>query len=178
MILMLLLAIGVAVGVMFLSYWPMYGAPYVPTQKEEVETLIKKIGLKKGQIFCDLGCGDGRMAFAANKLVGCRTIGVDINWGLIQWCKFKSIITQNKLTEFVCRNFMKEPMPTADVYYLYLWPTMLEPVRKKIRAVNKRAVIISKSFAIKSLRETRRWEINNSRFWVYETPRGLKSERH
>jgi precorrin-6B methylase 2 len=43
-------------------------APWVPTKKRDIVRAIKLSGLQSGEVFYDLGCGDGRVVIEAAKL--------------------------------------------------------------------------------------------------------------
>ncbi len=164
--LLVIISLIVALGVIFLTYWPMYGAPYVPTQNKEIADIFAKIKLKKGQVFCDLGCGDGRMVFEAVKITQTKAIGVDINWGLIQWCK----LFNKKRADFYCQNIFKKELPIADIYFVYLWPKVVERLAAKFETEKiKNITVVSKSFQIhqwqKYLKSS--FILNQRRFWVY-----------
>jgi len=71
LLLVLLLLLTVAYGAMF-------GAPYLPTQKEQIEHAFKLLDLEKDDTVVDLGCGDGRFLLAA-KDRGLKAVGYEIN---------------------------------------------------------------------------------------------------
>ncbi len=54
------------------------GAPWLPTRSRDVEQLLDDAKLKSGQLFLELGCGDGRLVVAAAKR-GAKVIGYEIN---------------------------------------------------------------------------------------------------
>src|SRR5690606_29997563 len=53
--------------------------PYVPTNQETVEEMLKLAGVKPGDVVYDLGCGDGRIIITAAKKFGATGVGVDLN---------------------------------------------------------------------------------------------------
>ncbi|HSX53026.1 MAG TPA: hypothetical protein VLF90_01495 [Patescibacteria group bacterium] len=54
------------------------GAPWLPTRRRDVAQLLDDTNLRKGQIFLELGCGDGRLVAAAAKR-GAIATGYEIN---------------------------------------------------------------------------------------------------
>ncbi len=54
------------------------GAPYLPTQRRQVDAAIKLLDLKPGAVVYELGSGDGRVA---RRLAthGYRVIGYELN---------------------------------------------------------------------------------------------------
>ena len=55
-----------------------WGAIYVPTSEEEVEKMVKLLGIKPGQKVIDLGAGDARLLIALAK-AGAYSYGYEIN---------------------------------------------------------------------------------------------------
>jgi len=56
--------IGLALGATF-AYAGFRGAPWVPMRAGDVERVVRLAAIKPGQTVYDLGCGDGRLLFAA-----------------------------------------------------------------------------------------------------------------
>ncbi|MFH2103995.1 MAG: class I SAM-dependent methyltransferase [Chloroflexota bacterium] len=54
------------------------GIPWVPTHAKRIRRALELAELKTGEIFYDLGCGDGRVLLAAARL-GARAIGIEIS---------------------------------------------------------------------------------------------------
>jgi len=168
LLILLVLSLAISVGVGFMAYWPIYGAPYVPTKEKDIAEIFKNMKLMKGQVFCDIGCGDGRMVMAAGKITQTKAWGIDINWGLVQWCKAQAYLGKNKLVEFKKLNVFKNDFPKADVYYVYFWPGLVEKIADRIQELNIKTEIVSKGFEIKHLKSVRNFEVGKSRFWIYE----------
>lgn len=55
-----------------------FGSPYLPLKVDVVERIMKMAEIKEGDIFYDLGSGDGRLVIAAAKR-GAKAYGVEIN---------------------------------------------------------------------------------------------------
>lgn len=54
-------------------------AIFVPTPEDVVEKMLTLAAVKKSDVVCDLGCGDGRIVVAAAKKYGCKVLGVDLD---------------------------------------------------------------------------------------------------
>lgn len=50
-----------------LAFTTLFFAPWVPTKSRDVKRAIKLSGLRSGEVFYDLGCGDGRVTLEAAK---------------------------------------------------------------------------------------------------------------
>jgi SAM-dependent methyltransferase len=55
------------------------GTPWVPTNERRTRRALEMAGLKTGEIFYDLGSGDGRIVIAAAREYNVRAIGIEIS---------------------------------------------------------------------------------------------------
>jgi SAM-dependent methyltransferase len=55
------------------------GIPWVPTTRRRVRRALEMAGLRPGETFVDLGCGDGRVLVAAARDFGARAVGIEIS---------------------------------------------------------------------------------------------------
>ncbi|MEX1059039.1 MAG: hypothetical protein WEC17_01255, partial [Candidatus Saccharimonadales bacterium] len=70
-------AIGVLMVLAYAFVLP-FGAPFLPTLKKQNSEALDLLDLKAGQVFVDLGCGDGRLlAIAASR--GLNAVGYELN---------------------------------------------------------------------------------------------------
>jgi len=100
---------------------PLYEVPFLGTPTAAVEVVLELADLKPGEVFCDLGAGDGRMLFAAAKR-GATAMGVEIEAKLVeelrkrvseQGLEGKVYVTHGDLYKF---DYMRQ----ADVVYSFL----------------------------------------------------------
>lgn len=139
-----------AVFTIFLIYSSLKGAPYVPTNKKEILTILKQAKLKKDQIFLDLGCGDGRIVRQAVDLFDIKGIGIEINPLLILWAKFLAKTQKLSNIEFRLFDIVNKDIPLANVIYLFLFPKLIEKIVPKLsQQLNNGTLIISHGFKIK-----------------------------
>ncbi len=132
-----------------LIYSSLMGAPYVPTKNKLLKKIFAEADIKKGQIFMDLGCGDGRIVRFAVEHFHVHGIGVDINPGLIQWARIKTAIKHLKNCEFRVENILKTDVSKADVIYLFLLPKFLHKVIPHLEQhCKKGTVVISHGFEL------------------------------
>lgn len=59
-------------------------APYVQTDHEIVDEMLKIAEVKKGELIYDLGCGDGRILIAAALDYNARGVGIEIRKDLVE----------------------------------------------------------------------------------------------
>lgn len=66
----------------------LWGAPYVPSDRQTIEVMLKLVGESGERAMVDLGSGDGRVveAFAVQ---GFRAVGYEINPLLVWWSRFR-----------------------------------------------------------------------------------------
>ena len=130
-------------------YSSFMGSAYVPTKNKEVDAVLKEARLKKGQIFMDLGCGDGRVVRQAVKNFKVKGIGIDINPILILICRIKAHFSGLIGVKFSVENIMNADFSRADVIYIFLMPKFIEKLAPKLKSQTKKgALIISHGFKI------------------------------
>src|SRR3989338_11069432 len=75
-------------------------APWVPARGRDLKRIFKLAALKPGQIFYDLGCGDGKAVFYAAKNFRVRAIGVEFSFPLYLLCRLKNVFCGSGLARF------------------------------------------------------------------------------
>lgn len=106
--------------------------------------------LKPGEIFFDLGSGDGRSVIMAAKEFGARAVGVELRDDLVK----KALTTiyeqnlQNRIT-IVNGDMFNVDLTSADVIFLYLTTSANEKVKPKLEAQLKCSVrVVSHDYEI------------------------------
>lgn len=108
-----LLALLILSGFLYVVF---FGAPYVPTWQVDIDHALKQAKLKRGQVFVDLGCGDGKVLVAAAKR-GAKVVGYEINpilW-LISWWRVRPYHGRVYL-----KSFWRAELTDADVVFAFL----------------------------------------------------------
>ncbi len=111
------------------------GAPWVPAFKKDLSKVIKDSGLKSGQVFYELGCGDGRFVAEAAKC-GATAIGYEINpimW-LIAWLR----CLRYKSAHVYLGNFWNHNLSDGDVIMTFLTPRFMQKLEDKLTSELKR----------------------------------------
>lgn len=144
------------------------GSPYVPTKNKEIELFLKEANLKKGQIFYDLGCGDGRIVRMAVKRYRVKGTGFDINPLLIFWARFLARIKKIKEAKFVTKNIFSVDLRQVDVLYLFLMPKLIEKLFPKLKnELRKNTLIVSHGFVIEGFKKKLIKKIDHRPFPTY-----------
>jgi len=108
------------------------GAPWVPTGKKTVQSMLEIANVGSGDIVFDLGSGDGRIVFAAARR-GAKAIGIDINPLWILWCRMISLFCGFKDdVKFLLGNFFDHDLSDASVVTMYLLQETNERVQNKL----------------------------------------------
>ena len=97
--------------------------PFVATPSKVVDKMIEIAALKEGDVVYDLGCGDGRIVFAAIEHKGVRGVGYDLDPARIEECREKAKaagVEEN--TEFHEQDIFTVDLSPATVVTLYLVP--------------------------------------------------------
>jgi predicted RNA methylase len=106
--------------------------------------------LKPGEVFFDLGAGDGRTVIMAAKEFGARAVGVELREDLAK----KALSTvheeglQDRVTIVNCDIFNVD-LTSADVVFLYLTTSANEKIKPKLEAELKKGVrVVSHDYEI------------------------------
>lgn len=108
------------------------GAPWVPTGKRTVRSMLEVANVGAGDVVFDLGSGDGRIIFEAARR-GAKAIGVDINPFWILWCRMMSFFygLQDSV-KFLHGNFFDHDISKASVVTMYLLQETNERIQNKL----------------------------------------------
>jgi precorrin-6B methylase 2 len=96
-------------------------APFDPTPQEVVERMLRLAGVKSGDVLYDLGAGDGRVAITAAKKFGIKTVGFEIDPGLVKLAS-ENVRKQGveHLVEIRQQDFLTADLSVPSVVTLYL----------------------------------------------------------
>ncbi|MEM2118229.1 MAG: methyltransferase domain-containing protein [Candidatus Bathyarchaeia archaeon] len=128
----------------------MFIAPYVPSPPQVIRQMLILAELKPGEIFFDLGAGDGRTVIMAAKDFGARAVGVELREDLVK--KALSSIYEQGLQDrvtIVNGDMFNVDLTSADVVFLYLTTSANEKVKPKLEAELKKGVrVVSHDYEI------------------------------
>ncbi len=108
--------------------------PFVPTRRENLDTIFEVLGLREGDVFYDLGCGDGRVVIeAAKRFPIKRAVCVETRKDLIEEAQRNAERegVKDKIV-FVQGDFFKVPIGDATAVYMYLLTSVNEALRPKL----------------------------------------------
>lgn len=125
--------------------------PYVATRWEIIPRILELLDLKEGEVFYDLGCGDGRVAIAAAKNYPIRrAVCVEINRHLAAQAVENSIKAGVAEKVLVLNTDMRNVgLWDADAVYMYLLISINELMKPKLkRELRPGARIVTLDFPI------------------------------
>lgn len=129
--------------------------PYVPTKKCVAAEMIKVARLKTNETVFDIGCGDGRLLFTAEKVAKVRTVGFEIAPLVFLLALIRKIIAGSK-AKILFKNFLHARLSDANVIFCYLIPSVMPSLGAKIKKECKKGTrIISNTFKIPGLKPYR-----------------------
>lgn len=125
----LVLVFGMVVVALF-STVIVFGAPYLPTLKDQQKAAFELLDLRPGQVLLELGSGDGRMLAEAARQ-GIRAVGYELNpllaaWSWLMTRRYKGLVTVR------CRNFWQADLAGADGIYVFLQDRFMARLHTKI----------------------------------------------
>lgn len=125
-------------------------SPFVASPESVIRRLLTMAELKPGEVFVDLGAGDGRPVIIAAKEFGAMAIGIEIREDLAKQAmkKVMELGLQDRV-KIINDDLFNVDISLADVVYLYLTTTANEKVRPKLEAeLKKGARVVSHDYEI------------------------------
>lgn len=148
------------------------GAPFVPTPFAQVETMVRLARPKPGELWVDLGSGDGRILLAAAR-TGARAVGYEFHPLLVLLSRFA--IARSGLRDRAAvaqQDLWKADLSEAGVVSLFLIQHRMAGVKRKLLAELKPgARVVSYAFDFAG------WEpaAREDRVSLYVVPAGPRS---
>lgn len=128
----------------------MFVAPYVSTPLPVVRRMLALAELRPGEMFYDLGSGDGRTLIMAAQEFGAQAIGIELREDLVK--RASSAVLQLDLDskiKIVQDDFFKVDLSPADVVFLYLTTSANDKVKPKLeQELKPRVRIVSHDYEI------------------------------
>ncbi len=120
----------VTIGMLIGAAW---GAPFVPTGKKTVDEMIRVAQIQKGETVFDLGCGDGRFIFAAERAGAGKSVGIEISPFVYLLAITKKVFLTTGKSEIRFGNFFHhKDVREADIIFVFLLPVIVESVFREI----------------------------------------------
>ena len=135
----------------------MFIAPFVASPFPVVRHMLELAQLKKGEIFFDLGAGDGRTLIMAAKDFGAQAVGIELREDLAE--KASTSILELGLQDrvkIIQSDMFIVDVHAADVVFLYLTTSANEKVKPKLESELKGgARVVSHDYEILGWKPTK-----------------------
>lgn len=142
-----------------------FGSPYVMLNKDIIRQALKLAGLKKDEVFYDLGCGNGDVLIEAAK-TGAKAIGYEISPFYFLLARARTVKYRNIKLNF--KNINSIDLSKANVVYCYLMPEILSKLTPKFKSELKAGSrLVSVGFPIKKMRKLLERKINSHKIFIY-----------
>jgi hypothetical protein len=132
-VLVLAIEVCVVIFVVWIAWSGILGAPWLPTPKKRVRSMLEFAGVNSNDLLYDLGSGDGRIIVMAAKEFGAQSIGIEVDPLRLLWSRFS--IRHHKLGQMVRvirANFFKVNIEDATVVTLYQGHEINKKIRDKL----------------------------------------------
>jgi len=130
----IVLSLLTAVFLVAILYSVFFGAPFLPTDRRNVEEMLRLAGVRPGDTVYDLGCGDGRILVAAAK-AGAAAEGWEINpllW-LIARINARRAGLAGRIKVHL-GDYWFERFDQVDVVTLFLITSQMSRMERKLRS--------------------------------------------
>jgi len=120
---------------------------YFPTPSDIVTRMLREVDLKPGQKLVDLGSGDGRIVIEAAKSFGALAVGYEIDEELVAISR--TAIAKEQLTaaaRIEAVDMYAADLSSVDVLAIYLYPVVMDELRKQVSLMPTGARIVSHQF--------------------------------
>ena len=160
-----IIVFGTAYTILGIGFF-VFGIPFIPTSKKVVEKMIILGKLKKSDKVVEIGCGDGRLVFAAAEKSN-HVVGYEGVFLVVWFARLRQKWTK-KNGEIHCRNFLKEDLSEYDVVFAYLSDEIMKTFYEKKWAELKPGVrIISNTFRLPQEKETPIQKVKVGKYLIY-----------
>ena len=105
-------------------------APFVPARDRDLKRIFKLADLKEGEVFYDLGCGNGKVIAYAAKNFPVKAVGIEAAWPLWLVAKISLLAAPKERSQVKFGNLFNEDLRQADVVYFFGMPNS---VKKRLR---------------------------------------------
>ena len=143
----------IMVFLMSLIWTNTHGAPWVPTSREVIYTMLTMSEVKPGEIVYDLGSGDGRVLIAAARRFDARAVGVEMDVFRYLWSlSAVALLGLRKRVRIIRGNLFEIDLSEADVVFSYLLQNTNDRLKDKLRKeLHPGTRIVSNTFTFSGL---------------------------
>jgi hypothetical protein len=146
----LLIGLVIFAGLAGLNFYSFFiGAPYFKTPKKAVQEALRAAGAKPGQTLYDLGAGDGKIIWLAEKEFGLKAVGFELSPIVYPIARINLFFHGIKKSRLYCRNFYKQNLAGADIVFCFLSSRSMAKLKPKFeQELTPGSHVISYAFSI------------------------------
>lgn len=143
--------------------------PYLPSPLSVVDAALNMVEVKPGEIFADLGCGDGTVLVKAAEKFKTFCVGFEINPKLVMLARRKAKNSGvGLLVDVVCADVFTVDLSTLKVIYVYPFPTIIDRLSEKIAIeCSKGTRILVHDYPLKGLNPSKSIKISEKSFHTH-----------
>lgn len=154
---------------------------YVGTPQDVVYRMIELAGIRKGDLVCDPGCGDGRLLISAARRHECRGVGYEIDPKLA--AEARQIARQrgvDRAVRFEEQDIFTVDYSRFDVIVAYLLPEMITRLAPSFEKLKPGSRIVAHDYPMDEITPERVVRMTSNEdnvqhtIYIYRTP--LKRE--
>ena len=131
-----------AVGSDSSTGWPFWAA----TGDDRIGEALRLVGLRPGERFVDLGCGDGRVLLRAAEDFGAQVHGFELDPGLAAIAR--EMLSAAGIDGTVVEDDFEAVPIEADVVFAFLSPATLQRLRPRLGALPAHARIVTTGYPV------------------------------
>lgn len=163
----LIISFGVLLGCFLaLSWFAGSDAPFIPTRGENLKTILKLAGVKRGKKFYELGSGDGRVVLEAAKL-GADSFGIEQSLLRVLYSKLKASKLNLKRAKFFHGNIFSKNYYDADIVYIYLLPKGVKKLESKLKnELKKGAIVITQTYHFENWKSFKKLDFSKEKIYL------------
>jgi hypothetical protein len=141
------LLLVLAVVSVLMGFVVLFGPPYVPTMRQNLDTAMDLLELKPGQTMLELGSGDGRVLVAAARR-GVQVVGIELSplLVLVSWLRTRRY---RKQVRIIWGNYFMVKWPAADAIFTFMIPRQMAKLDRRIEQWRAGRPIRLASFAFR-----------------------------
>ncbi len=145
---------------------------WIPTQSDEIAAFFELAPVASSDIVFDLGCGDGRLLFAALERGAGKCVGIDIDPERIRVAENEAHKRgiDGRVT-FIQADVMEVDLSEASVILCYLVPEASAALRPKFeRELKPGTKVVMESFPVLDWKPEKIKEVDYKAFYLYTMP--------
>ena len=169
-------ALLLAFGASAQKYEPQVGQAgkdviWVPTPDEVVQRMLRMAQVTPNDYVVDLGAGDGKIAIAAAKTMGARSLGIEYNPDMAKHAQrnVEKAGVQAK-AKVVQGDIFASDFTTATVVTMYLLPALNMKLRPQILAMRPGTRVVSHSFNMEDWEPDETSSMDGRRAYLWIVP--------